>query len=78
MSNLENKLNASIQSPRRRTPAAGTTSTPAAGTEKTTTGNKPATSSKPAQKSTPETTPAVSDLNAGGGREINPQRIWPD
>lgn len=78
MSNLENKLNASIQSPRRRTPAAATASTPAAGSEKTTTGNKLATSSKPVQKSTLKATPAVSDLNAGGGREINPQRIWPD
>jgi hypothetical protein len=78
MSNLENKLNASIQSPRRRTPAASTNSTPAADAEKTTTINKLETISKPAQKSTPKETPGVSDLNAGGGREINPQRIWPD
>ncbi|PKY10367.1 hypothetical protein B1757_09690 [Acidithiobacillus marinus] len=71
MSNLENKLNASIQSPRRRSPTAASTTTPASA-------EKPAASKKPAPKTAPKVAPVLSDLNDGGGREINPQRIWPD
>ncbi|WP_414041630.1 hypothetical protein ACJU26_06150 [Acidithiobacillus sp. M4-SHS-6] len=75
MSNLENKLNASIQSPKRRSPAAASTATSASAAAPS---SKSAPSNKPAQKTTPKAAPDLSDLNAGGGREINPQRIWPD
>lgn len=68
MSNLENKLNASIQSPRRRTPATGT---PAQG-------EKSPVTPKTAPKLDSKVLDEVVDLNAGGGRETNPQRIWPD
>jgi hypothetical protein len=62
---LENKLNASMQSPRRRS----TPKTEAAPEGKT---SSPATSSKAAKSE------SVADLNAGTGRELNPERIWPD
>jgi len=63
---LENKLHASMQSPRRRS----TPKTEAAPESKTS--SSPATSSKAAKSE------AVADLNAGTGRELNPERIWPD
>ncbi|MEL5849471.1 MAG: hypothetical protein U7M05_08930 [Candidatus Igneacidithiobacillus chanchocoensis] len=63
---LENKLNASMQSPRRRS----TSKVEAAPEGKTS--SSPATSSKAAKSE------AVADLNAGTGRELNPERIWPD
>jgi hypothetical protein len=63
---LENKLHASMQSPRRRST---TTKTATAQEE----GKAP---SSPSSKGTKNT--AVADLNAGTGRELNPERIWPD
>ncbi len=74
MSNLEDKLSASIQTPRRRTGGSAAKTAPdapaAASPEK-----KP----QPAPSSSRRREPAgPADLNAGGGREINPSRIWPD
>ena len=70
---LENKLNASMQSPRSRSTAAS--KAPAAAKSETGTTTSSATAKKTSSKPSNE---AVVDLNAGGGRELNPQRIWPD
>lgn len=69
---LENKLNASMQSPRRRSTTA---KSPVAAESESTSKTAASLSSKARVAKTAE---ASSDLNAGGGRELNPQRIWPD
>ncbi len=63
MSNLEDKLSASIQAPRRR-------ATPNPAEEK---GETPVGTTPSGARSHEPT-----DLNAGGGRGLNPPRIWPD
>lgn len=67
MSSLESKLSASMQSSRRRggTPPNGTETEQPRGHEQT------------SQKGSAENQVSA-DLNAGGGRERNPGRIWPD
>ena len=71
-SQLENKLNASMQSPRRR-------STSKADTPVQSKAPEPASdSARKAPQSSKSKAESVADLNAGGGRELNPQRIWPD
>ncbi|WP_298140126.1 hypothetical protein [Acidiferrobacter sp.] len=64
MSNLEDKLSASLQTQRRRP------------------GTKPAEAERPAAPDAGGkgmATPAdEADLNAGGGRGVNPPRVWPD
>ena len=67
MSSLESKLSASMQSSRRR----GGTPPNGAETE------HPREHEKPSQKGSIESQGST-DLNAGGGRERNPGRIWPD
>ncbi|MBU2754128.1 hypothetical protein HFU84_09965 [Acidithiobacillus sp. CV18-2] len=71
-SQLENKLNASMQSPRQR--STSKTAAPAASKEK----ESSIGSAKKASPSSKSKAESVADLNAGGGRELNPQRIWPD
>ncbi|MEY2341673.1 hypothetical protein AB4090_06145 [Acidithiobacillus sp. IBUN Pt1247-S3] len=68
-SQLEDKLNASMQSPRRRSSAKATT----------TAAEKDAVPASSARTTATKTKrEPVADLNAGTGRELNPQRIWPD
>lgn len=67
MSSLESKLSASMQSSRRRS------GTPAGGPEN----EHPGEQEKPSHKGAVESQGST-DLNAGGGRERNPGRIWPD
>lgn len=66
MSNLEDKLSASIQTQRRR-PGAGKPGEADKGDV------KPATPNAQEPAGTKE-----GDLNEGGGRSPNPPRIWPD
>ncbi len=67
MSNLEDKLSASIQTQRRRP-----------GTNKPGGGEK-GEAAPPAEKPRDQKArPQEDDLNAGGGRSPNPPRIWPD
>ena len=68
-SHLEDKLNASMQRPRRRSSAKPTTAVTEEASE--------ATSGTRASSTAMQNEP-VADLNAGTGRELNPQRIWPD
>lgn len=66
MSNLEDKLSASLQTQRRRPgtkTGEGDKSGPAAGAE---------------NAKSRETHADEVDLNAGGGRGVNPPRVWPD
>ncbi len=67
MSSLESKLSASMQSSRRRG------GTPTGGSEN----EDSAEHGKPSHKGSAESQGSA-DLNAGGGRERNPGRIWPD
>ncbi|MGC9238565.1 MAG: hypothetical protein ACP5D5_02760 [Acidithiobacillus sp.] len=73
MSSLEDKLSASMQSPRR---SGGRSST----TEKTAepAPAKPASGTRTQNKSPAKDSVQIEDLNAGGGRSLNPPRIWPD
>jgi len=75
MSSLEDKLSASMQSPRRGSTAAG-----AAEKESKPAVTKPTRSSGTQSKdpAAAKGSPPVEDLNAGGGRSLNPPRIWPD
>ncbi len=73
MSNLEDKLSASIQTPRRR--AAGSAKTAPEAQAAARSENKPRSAATVSSRREPA---ALADLNAGGGREINPSRIWPD
>lgn len=66
MSNLEDKLNASLQAQRRRPGTRGSGMDKAAPAEG---GNK----DKDGEARVDEV-----DLNAGGGRGVNPPRVWPD
>ena len=68
MSNLEDKLSASLQSQRRR-PGVKTSET-----------DKPAPApvSGADKDRGRETRADEVDLNAGGGRGVNPPRVWPD
>lgn len=75
MSKLESKLSASMQAQRRTSadsmhPAA----TPVAGEHKTEKVGEQKTAKKVISTQDRQTT----DLNAGGGRARNPERIWPD
>ncbi len=65
MSNLEDKLSASMQAPRRRT--GGPAKTADQGRSPQT--PAPTGSAQPVRDA---------DLNHGGGRATNPARIWPD
>ncbi len=67
MSNLESKLSASLQNPRRR-PGADKGHEAGNGPEE----------KKAAEARAPAPGREVADLNAGGGRGVNPPRIWPD
>lgn len=67
MSSLESKLSASLQSSRRR-------SEPAKATEH----EHPSKQEKAHPKQHPATDHKSTDLNDGGGRGRNPDRIWPD
>ncbi|MDD3759664.1 MAG: hypothetical protein PHO57_02390 [Acidithiobacillus sp.] len=71
-SQLENKLNASMQSPRRRSTSKADTLVQSKAPESS------SGSVKKAPPSSESKAESVADLNAGGGRELNPQRIWPD
>ncbi len=67
MSNLEDKLSASIQTQRRRP-----------GTGKAGEGDKPVTAPPSGTGKGGAGRAEEGDLNAGGGRGPNPARIWPD
>ncbi len=67
MSNLEDKLSASLQTQRRRP-----------GTAKPGEGAKSEAAPHAQKPKDQETRPQEDDLNEGGGRSPNPQRIWPD
>ncbi len=66
MSNLEDKLSASLQTQRRRPGV------------KTGEGEKPAPAPVSGADKGRETRADEVDLNAGGGRGVNPPRVWPD
>lgn len=66
MSSLENKLSASMHKPRRP-----------AGTGKPSE-SAPTVRDEKAPSKTPHKEHEPGDLNSGGGRERNPERIWPD
>jgi hypothetical protein len=67
MSKLESKLSASIQTQRR-----------ASGAPKKSETARPADDQKTEKQARPAPVERSTDLNAGGGRERNPDRIWPD
>ncbi len=67
MSSLESKLSASMQSSRRR-----------GGTPTGESKNEHVAEHEEASHKGPAESQGSADLNAGGGRERNPGRIWPD
>ncbi|OFC59945.1 hypothetical protein BAE30_08420 [Acidithiobacillus caldus] len=73
MSSLEDKLSASMQGPRR-----SGTRTAASDKAAEAAPVKPATTTRASSKAPAKGRVEVEDLNAGGGRSLNPPRIWPD
>lgn len=73
MSSLEDKLSASMQSPRRSGGRSSTAEKPAEPAPA-----KPASATRAPSKSPVKDSMQIEDLNAGGGRSLNPPRIWPD
>ena len=67
MSSLESKLSASLQSPRRHS-----------GSHKESDADHASKPEKSSHKKDPASDHGSPDLNDGGGRGRNPERIWPD
>lgn len=67
MSSLESKLSASLQSPKR-----------GSGASKGSEAEQASKNQNPSQHKSPVPDAKSPDLNAGGGRGRNPERIWPD